>query len=503
MQLNNITDDKNRVVDVHPIEDIKDERFTDRLNGMYAELARLIKSDMAINQSEKTLFSVYKKEDVIKWIRQPSKYQYQLIELSKFLYGASTHYRRLIGYFADMGVDSAWGLSIYGTSYSKKTMDAIKFYYNNTLYLIDKMNIPHEYNRIKKSLWTEGIYYGYEYEEEDSYFIKKLNQKYCRINGIEDGAYVFEFDFSYFDSHKYELESASEEFKIKYKRYQDCKKDRSSDISARWQDLSSNKTICLKFDESLDYTFPPFMGLFLDIYDIQDYKELKKVKEELENYMLIVAKIPLYDKDKEPEQFLLDMDNAIKYGRQIINTVPKEVGFVISPFEKIEAIGVSENSTREKNAVSDAEKSFWDASGVNQNIFSGEATTEGTLQYSVKGDESSLFSINRQFERWVNRKIKKDQSIKEKFGFYFLDITVYNQKEKIRGYQELVTIGAPVKLELLAASGISPSRVQQKFYIEKDMLDLNKLFEPPLTSNVMSGNAGAPTNEEKGGVTNE
>lgn len=491
----------NPTINIEPITDINSEAFTERQKQMYADLARLIKSDLALQQKDNSLFSEFKKTDVIKWMRNPSKHEKQLTNLSKFLYGVSTHYRRLIGYFADMGVDNAWGLSLFGSSYATKSVDAIRKYYNDTLQMIDTMNIPHEYNKIKKVIWTEGVYYGFEMTAENSYQIIRLDSDYCRINGIEDGAYVFQFDFNYYTSHPAELKTAPEEMKRKYQRYLDNKKDKDNKIDARWQSINPKNSICMKLDENIPYIFPPFMGLFLDIYDIQDYKELKKVKEELDNYMLLVGKVPLYDKDKEPEQYLLDMDNAIKYGRQIINTIPEEVGFVISPFEEIVDIKVSETSQREKNAVADAESAMWAAAGVNQNILGGDATTEGVMKYGVYADESTVFAINRQFERWLNRKIKYQDLIKEKFAFYFLDVTVQNQKDKVQEYMQQVKVGAPLKLEMLAAQGLPPSRVQQKSFIETDLLALNDLFIPPLTSNVMSGSdsksdtEGRPTND--------
>jgi hypothetical protein len=485
---------------VEPIKDaplkLDSEMFQGKLKSSYAELARLIKSDMALLQERKSLFSGFKKEDVIKWMRNPPQYQKQLTNLSKFLYGVSTHYRRLVGYFADMGVDSAWGVSLYGTDYIKKSQDAVRKYYNDTLEMIDVMNIPHEYNKIKTSLWTEGVYYGYEYSGDNSYFIQKLHSDFCRINGIVDGSYVFEFDFNYFFTHPAELKTAAPEFRIKFNNYKKDKGKSKTDVfdpTPQWQQISPENSICIKLDESISYIFPPFMGLFLDIYDIQDYKELKKVKEELENYMLLVAKIPLYEGDKEPEQFLLDMDNAIKYGQQIIASIPDEVGLALSPFESIEAIPVSETSQREKNAVSDAESAMWSAAGVNQNIFSGEATTEGVMSFSVMADESSVFAVNRQFERWVNRKIKYQDLIKENFAFYFLDVTVYNQKRKVQEYTNQVKNGQPFKLEMAAAQGLPPSRYEAKLFLENTLLKIRDRMEPPLNSNVLSGKDGSDT----------
>ena len=42
------------------------------------------------------------------------------------------------------------------------------------------------------------VYYGYEIETNDSYFLKSLDPDYCRISGSDDGCIMFDFNFAYF-----------------------------------------------------------------------------------------------------------------------------------------------------------------------------------------------------------------------------------------------------------------------------------------------------------------
>jgi len=484
------------------------DEFCDKVSNKFVKLAKMIKSDMAIRKDTKTYFTKVKKEEVIKWIQKPENYEKQLRDLFIGMYTQSTHFRRLVNYFAHMGVDSAYSLEQYKVSLdtSKINKRTFKKVYEDHLSLLDVMSIEHEYKKIKEQLWITGIYYGYERKTENSYFIKMLDPDYCRINGIIDGCYVYQFNFAYFDSRLEELESFPIEFKTKYDNYRKGKdttsRGRNKSVDDyQWQDVSPENSICMKLDETIDYIAPPFTGLILDIYDIQDYKELKKAKEELQNYGLFIGKIPLNDKSGNPDEFLLSLDTAIEFGNKFSSSLPDQVGFALSVYSDVTYEKMADSASQDKNSVSEAEKALWDAAGVNQNMFSGEAKTEGTLAFSVKTDESDTFSINRQFERWVNRKFKYEfENRKWLFAFKFLDVTIYNYKEKFAQYKQAVEKGAPYKIELMGCLGHTPSSVIGKSFLESEVLDLNSLWIPPMQSSVMSGSSdnvpNRPTKED-------
>jgi len=484
----------------------------DEVNPRFAKLARMIKCDIALTKDNKTYFSKVKKEDVIKWIQKPENNEKKLRDLSIGLYSQSTHYRRLINYFAHMNINSAYSLEQYKITINYEDINAktYKKAYEDHLSLLDVMNIPHEYKKIQEALWTVGVFYGYEKKADNSYFIKKLDPDFCRINGMVDGSYVYQFNFSYFDTHLGELQSYPPEFKSKYDNYKDGKDKKKTGCRTQavddyqWQDISPEYSICMKLDETIDYIAPPFIGLFLDIYDIQDYKELKKASEELQNYGLFIGKIPLNQKSDNPDEFLLSLDTAIDFGNKFSSSLPDQVGFALSVFDTVEYSRMADSASKEKNSVSEAEKALWDASGVNQNMFSGEAKTEGTLAFSVRTDESDSSSVNRQFERWVNRKFKYEfENRKWLFAFKMLDVTIFNYKEKFSQYKQSVEKGSPYKLEMMACLGHTPSSVIGKSYIETEILNLNELWIPPMQSSVMSGNSeNAPNRPTKEDVNN-
>jgi hypothetical protein len=124
-----------------------------------------------------------------------------------------------------------------------------------------------------------------------------LDPDFCEITGIEDGCLTFSFNFQYFDSYPKELDRYAEEFKTKYEKYKSDKKNN------KWQEIEPSKSLCIKIAELVDYPVAPFTGIFEEIYAIEDYKQLKLAKTELENYLLLVAKIPYLKESGEANNF--------------------------------------------------------------------------------------------------------------------------------------------------------------------------------------------------------
>ncbi len=65
-------------------------------------------------------------------------------------------------------------------------------------------------------------------------------------------------------------------------------------------------------------------------------------------------------------------------------------------------------------------------SGVSQALFNAEKLNAGSLAMSIKTDEMIVFNIARQFERWLNRKLKNRV---KNFKATILDVTYFNKDE--------------------------------------------------------------------------
>ncbi len=439
----------------------------------FANLATLVKRDLNEHKIANSTFNrTYKKSEVINWLANPGRYEKQLRNLSRFLFDSSSHYKRLIDYFSTM-LTFDYVVDIYNqTNYemTKELKDTIQKRYIKTVNKLENMNMKHEFSKLVTKSLIEGVVYGYEYSAKNSYFIDILDPDYCAISSIEDGVYNYSFNFQYFDTRKGEIDRFSDEFKDKYRIYQSDKKNN------KWQELDSSKTICIKISDG-EHSIPMLAGVFEEIYALYTYKDLQLSKTEMDNYLLLVANLP-YRKDANDREnaWALSLDIAEKYFNLMSDNLPEQIGTILSPFSSIEPIKLSKNE-KELDTLSIAESSIYNSAGVPRAIFNSDKSSGAALNKAISVDESTMFKILRQLERWVNRKLK-DENKKINFKVTFLNITEYNRKDMIDKYKDASTLGLPVKRHFCASLGLSPSDVQNSMLLENDVMNITDKFIP-------------------------
>jgi hypothetical protein len=453
----------------------------------FSSLSKLIVKDLTGTNNDTTYFRKFSKDDVITYLEKPESNETNLRNMSRFLYNASPHYRRLINYFSKL-LTFDYVIEPYGLDIEKVNVKTFKSSYKKAIDTLETMNIKHEFVKILTIAFKEDVYYGYEYFSNNSYLIQKLNSDYCKISSIEDGCYCIAFDFSYFDKYKTKLESFASEFTSKYNIY---KKDNKQ----RWQELDSANTICIKINEDMDYIYPPFSTVFESLYDIQDYKSLKKAKTEIGNYKLLAMKLETRKDSDVNNDFTIDLDLAQRFFNQASESLPDGVGLILSP-TGIEDFSFKQDSA-DSDRVAESEREYWRASGTANTLFGDAANSGSTLALSIKTDEEIAFSVLRQIERWINKKLKSVSGA-YKFKVNMLDITVFNKDAMFEMYLKAAQFGLPTKTMACASLGLSPNAVSSMCYLENDILGLHDKFIPLQSSHTTSGTTseGQPTKSD-------
>jgi hypothetical protein len=444
----------------------------------FAKLAELVVKDLNSNNNQ--TYKKYKKDDVARYLANPLRYSKDLQGMSAYLYDSSPHYRRLVNYFAKMATLDFY-VEPYGIDISKSiNAKTLKSNYMKAVNLVELMNIKHEYGKALISAWKLGTFYGYEHYTKDSYFIQELPYQYCQISGIVDGCYVFSFDVSYFDRNPKDLETFPKEFKKMYNSFKSGK-------SPKWQEIDPNNTICLKVNPEIYYDIPPFVGVFADIFDIEDYKSLRKINTVIGNYKFIVEKIPMRQNSDKNNDFLVDLPTVAMFHNKTANLLPEEIGIFSTPFE-IDTIEFK-NENQNKDTVADAERDLYSASGTSQMLFNGSKASNANLAKSILVDEAEVFTLLRQIERIVTFKIKNEVKGNYKFRLKILDNTIFNKKENTDLLLKNAQFGLPVKTMLGASLGLSPSAVLSMAYLENEVLGLADSFIPLSSSHTQSAKA--------------
>lgn len=465
------------------MESEKQKAFEEQL----MKFKRDVKARMEYSEKEykrKNTIINYDIETIGKWLKNPVTYEQQLRQLSQYFYNVSSLYRQIIRY---MALKPTYAYSVLPYSTPEK-IDKVKFrkQYMKVLQYIDKMNLPHEMIKAMIIAFREDVFYGYEHETKDSYFIQPLESKYCRISSIEDGVYNFAFDFSYFDSYPDNLLLFPEEFRAKYSTYKATKE--------KWIELDSNKTVCFKVNSDFLYALPPFSTMFQSIVDLDEYKSIKKVRAKNDNFMALIQKIPMNEKNPDINKFLIDLELAMTFHQMASETLPEGVGVITSPMD-IEAVK-TEKGRSDSDHVNEAYREAFRDAGVSEFLFNSDKNTSIGLAKSILTDDEVVFSMLRQVERWLNRKLKKISGT-YKFKVNMLNVTVFNQQDKQKEYLELAQYGIPVKLEIGAVAGLTPLDFINKTTLENDILGLQDTLIPLQSTHTQSkDDVGRPSKDE-------
>lgn len=451
-------------------------------NLQFANLERMQMLDLKLYpyQLSQRLIGRYTRSDIKNYLLAPEIYmnQIQLRYISKYLYNVSSHYRRLIQYFTGI-LTLDYVIEPYNLDTTM--VDVVKFRkaYQKTVSKVENMNLKHEFRKALNIAFREDAYYGYLHQNGESFFMQYLNPDYCKVSSVSDGVYNFAFNFNYFRAFPFRLQFFPQEFKDLYEQY--CKDGQY------WRELSAENTICIKVNEDLEYPIPPFVGIFANLLDIEDFKELRKTKTEIDNYKLIHQKIPVRTNSEDNDDLAITIPLATKFHNNLVNNLPEQVGVATTPMD-LDLLSF-ERDRPDVNRVADAEQEFWNASGVNSEMFANNDTGSGAiaLNASINTDEAIVFMVARQMERWMNRFLKF-QGGSYKFRVAILDTTIFNRQNMVTMFTTLGTFGFPVKSRIAAASGMLPSTLTAMQYLESEALGLQEQMVPMQTGYTQSGN---------------
>ena len=363
------------------------------ISDRFALINKLITRDLNNNTNTPT-FSLYSKDDISTYLENPYRYEKQLRQAVTYIYGASSHFRRLIQYFTGLS-DLSYVISPYKIDPQTVNSKAVNRNYRKVLNVMSALSAKTQLPKILTVCLREDTFYGTMWVTNDNITIQQLPSEYCSISSIEGNVLNVTFDFSYFDSRKSLLEYYPSEFKTKYEVYQRNK-------TSKWIELDAPTSFAVKCNNDiLDYSIPPFAGILREIYDIEDYKQLKLSKTALENYAMVVMTLPMDDDGN----WKIDLDKAKDFWRNLDAVLPEQLGSVLSPMD-IKKISFEHANTSDTNTIADAEHNLFTAAGVSSLLFNNEKASANALSLSVKADQSVTYGIVKSIEDVINRFIQ-------------------------------------------------------------------------------------------------
>ena len=409
----------------------------------------------------------------------------------------SPHYYRMNSLFANMAL-FCWWIDLYDVK-SNANVETIKKQYNSLAGKLENMHLKHEFSKIMRTLPYQDIYCGLVVESSTDFFLQKMDYRICKLHQIQDGLYNFKINLGGIKVS--ELEAYPDYVQDAYIDFMEGKR-------TKWYSPPADKQICIKMNSQWTYPYPLLISLVKDIFDLETYKKLKLQSARTDNYKAILVEVPI--DETKVDAPLLSPDVLGVFAEINRESMSDDIGMIHTLGSKGEAISFKD-STNTRNNVSDAVDELYNASGETKELFNGSSS--GTaVTFSVENDAGFVYSVYRQFERWVNRYIKLRKYNKPQFKFYFylLDITVFNRDTVSKRYKDAATLGACID-RWLATLDMTPSRMLGSYVMSKDIFDFHNNLVPLMsaynasaeTQAAEENEGGRPTAEERGEVLDE
>lgn len=421
-------------------------------------------------------------------------------EISRFFYKVSGIYPRLCRHMAFL-YKYDWTVDCHIADKKKVKKDKVATEFYNCLRYLDKLNIKSFCGDAALDVFRDGCKYLYLVDSNGLTYYQDLPASHCRSRYSINGRPVVEFNMRYFDetyrnaTYRAKMLAAFPiEFQKGYMLYQEGKlpPDFPGD-QAGWYCLEPEKTF--KFN-MYGEDYPPFIAVIPALIDLDAAQELDRKKMAQKLLKIIIQKLPL---DKNGD-LIFDIDEAQELHNNAVRMLGKAIGVdVLTTFAEVDVADLADKSTvTSVDELEKVERTVYNESGTAQNLFNTDGNI--ALEKSILNDEAAMSTMIFQFQTFFNCLLKPFNPNPKKIEFCleFLNTTIYNYKELSKLYKEQVQLGFSKMLPQVAL-GHSQSSILAKAYLENEILDLNSVFQPPQSSNTMSGKQQTSKVDNKGG----
>lgn len=454
-----------------------------------------------ITKNVNKTFTQYTRDLLDQYTANPLNSIDNLREVSRFLTRVSMIYKQMISYFSTMPLYTYNITPIFDYTEEIDSEKTLKNY-QKILKTFNSFNMFKELSNVVASTIRDGFYVGYMfYSEKDGMFLMPLDQQYCRIYGkTSTGEWIVYMDAGFFDKGNNKdfiyginndgVGTWDQVFIEGYETY----KNQGNDY--RWFRLPPENTLCMisSTDDEFYMPLPYFLPLFKSLLQLLDTENLIAAKNEIENYKLILLKIPLMDNGNDTNDFAIDLDIILNFQRLLEEIVPDGIGIGTTPCETDTVSFDKSTSTSDTDALQKAMNSLFANAGINQLVVSsGDSSNANGLKYSIANDLGKMSVYLRRLESWLNYFIKTN--IAEGFNLQIFDETQYNRQDFINEKKESASLGGS-KTDYLCAMGDTPYVAYNKLRFEAQVLNIQQFMKPLESTYTQSGSAGRPTVDE-------
>lgn len=336
-----------------------------------------------------------------------------------------------------------------------------------------------------------GCYYGYLIPQSSKIVVQELPPNYCRSRFKVNERPVIEFNMKFFrerfpddEMRNRILNLFPKEFKKGWNLYINGKLPPTfQGDDSGWYLLDPKSTI--KFNMNGE-DFPSFISVIPAIIDLDAAQELDRKKMAQKLMKIIIQKMPL---DKNGD-LIFDPDEITQLHNNAVQMLSRAIGVdVLTTLADVDVADMSDKGTTTTvDELAKVERTVYNEAGVSQLQFNSDGNI--ALNNSILNDQASMYNLLVQFESFLNLMLEPFNKSPKRcyYQAQFLPTTIYNYKDIAKLYKEQAQMGYSKMLPQVAL-GQTQSSVLANAFFENDILDLVRVFVPPLTSNTMNAEA--------------
>ena len=432
----------------------------------------------------------------------------EMRQISQFFYKTSGIYRRLCRYMAFLYkydwfitpyINGCQGLLDTDSGIADLSVDQAqqkerkKVFANffKVLKFFDQFEVKRYFGEVALKVIKQGCYYGYLVAQGDKIFVQQLKPGYCRSRFKVNNRAAIQFNMKFFDDFYRDTQQRikilnlfPQDFKKGYELYKKGKLPPAFKGDTQgWYLLDPRSTIKFSIQEG-DY--PPFMAVIPYLIDLDAAQDLDRKKMAQKLLKIIIQKMPI---DKNGD-LVFDIDQAQALHNNAVKMLSKAIGIdVLTTFADVDVADMSDKGNQSNiDQLTKVERTVYNEAGVSQEQFNSDSNT--ALNNSILNDEASMYNLLLQFESFLNLLLEPFNKSPKRcyYKAQLLNTTIYNYKQVSKLYKEQMQVGLSKMLPQVAL-GQTQSSILATAYFENDILDLVRVFIPPLMSSTMNAEA--------------
>ena len=437
----------------------------------------------------------------------------EMRQISNFFYRTSGIYARLCRYMAYLYkydwfitpyinnclglLDQDSGLADQGGDEAElKQRKKIFTNFFKVLNFFDQFEVKRFCGEVALKVVKNGCYYGYLVPQGNKVVVQELLPNFCRSRFKVNNRPAVEFNMKFFDifykdtvQRNKVLNLFPKQFKQGYIAYKKGKLPPAfrGDTEGWW--LLDPRSV-IKFNLN-DGDYPPFISVIPYLIDLDAAQDLDRQKMAQKLLKIIIQKMPV---DKNGD-LVFDIDEAQALHNNAVKMLGRAIGIdVLTTFADVDVADMSDKGNQSNlDELEKVQRTVYNEAGVSQMQFNSDSNT--ALNNSILNDQASMYDLLLQFESFLNLLLEPFNKSPKKcyYKAQFLNTTIYNYKEVSKLYKEQMQVGLSKMLPQVAL-GQTQSSILATAYFENDVLDLVRVFIPPIMSSTM--NADALTNRK-------